>query len=107
MDTIVGSGRHTYHMNESWASVPDGIEFKLAAVAVDSQDRAFAFNRSAEHPVMIFDRNGLYEGSWAAGLFKSPHAIRCDINDNVWLTDEYLSQFMLFSNDGKLLRTIG
>ena len=39
MDPIVGSGRHTYHVNENWASVPDGIEFKPAAVAVDSKDR--------------------------------------------------------------------
>ena len=107
MDPIVGSGRHTYNVNENWASVPDGIEFKPAAVAVDSQDRVFAFNRSADHPVVIFDRNGRFEGSWGAGLFKFPHAIRFDANDNVWLTDEYLGQFMLFSNDGKLLRTIG
>jgi hypothetical protein len=107
MGPIVGSGRHTYHVNENWASVPDGIEFKPAAVAVDSQDRLFAFNRSAEHPVAIFDRHGRYEGSWGAGLFKFPHAIRFDKDDNVWLTDEYLCQFMQFTNDGKLLRTIG
>ena len=107
MDAIVGSGRHTYHVNESWASVPEGIDFRPAAVAVDSKDRVFAFNRSAEHPVVIFDRNGKFEGSWGAGLFKFPHAIRFDAEDRVWLTDEHLQQFMLFSNDGKLLRTIG
>ena len=107
MDSIVGSGRHTYHVNENWASVPDGIDFKPAAVAVDSNDRVFAFNRSAAHPVVIFDRNGKFEGSWGAGLFKFPHAIRFDAQDRVWLTDEHLQQFMLFSNDGVLLRTIG
>ena len=94
-------------MNENWASIPDGIEFKPAAVAVDSKDRVFAFNRSDSHPVMIFDRNGKYEGSWGAGLFKFPHSIRFNPDDTVWLTDEYLQQFMLFTNDGKLLRTIG
>lgn len=107
MDSIVGSGRHTYHVNENWASVPDGIDFRPAAVAVDSKDRVFAFNRSAAHPVVIFDRNGKFEGSWGAGLFKFPHAIRFDAQDRVWLTDEHLQQFMLFSNDGVLLRTIG
>ena len=107
MDPVVGSGRHTYHVNENWAQVPDGIEFKPAAVAVDSQDRVFAFSRSDTHPVVIFDRNGKYEGSWGAGLFKYPHAIRFNAEDTVWITDEYLGQFMLFTNDGKLLRTIG
>ena len=107
MDPIVGSGRHTYHVNENWAQVPDGIEFKPAAVAVDSKDRVFAFNRSDSHPVVIFDRNGKFEGSWGAGLFKFPHSIRFNPDDTVWLTDEYLQQFMLFTNDGKLLRTIG
>ena len=107
MDPVVGSGRHTYHVNENWAQVPDGIEFKPAAVAVDSQDRVFAFSRSDTHPVVIFDRNGKYEGSWGAGLFKYPHAIRFNADDTVWITDEYLGQFMLFTNDGKLLRTIG
>jgi len=107
MDPVVGSGRHTYDVNENWASVPDGIEFKPAAVAVDSQDRVFAFSRSDTHPVVIFDRNGKYEGSWGAGLFKYPHAIRFNPDDTVWITDEYLGQFMLFTNDGKLLRTIG
>ncbi len=107
MDAIVGSGRHTYDVNEAWASVPDSIEFKPAAVAVDSRDRVFCFNRSAAHPIVIFNRDGDYEGSWGAGLFKFPHAIRFDEHDNVWLTDEHLQQFMLFSNDGTLLRTIG
>ncbi len=107
MDPIVGSGRHTYDVNDTWAAVPDGIDFKPAAVAVDSRDRVFCFNRSATHPVVIFDRSGNYEGSWGAGLFKFPHAIRFDAQDNVWLTDEHLQQFMLFSNDGTLLRTIG
>ena len=56
MDAIVGSGSHTYDVNENWASVPDGIDFKPAAVAVDSRDRVFCFNRSATHPVVIRQR---------------------------------------------------
>jgi NAD(P)-dependent dehydrogenase (short-subunit alcohol dehydrogenase family) len=107
MDPIVGNGKYTYDVNENWARVPPGIDMKPAAVAVDSRDRVFCFNRSNEHPVVIFDRDGNFEGSWGAGLFRFPHAIRIDEHDNVWLTDEHLGQFMLFTNDGKLLRTIG
>ena len=107
MDAVVGSGRHTYDVDIDWARVPDGIDFRPAAVAVDSKDRVFAFNRSSDHPIVIFDRDGNFEGSWGAGLFKFPHSIRFDANDNVWLSDEHLQQFYLFTNDGKLLRTIG
>jgi DNA-binding beta-propeller fold protein YncE len=107
MDSIVGHGKYTYGVNENWARVPAGIDMKPAAVAVDSHDRVFCFNRSTEHPVVIFDRDGNFESSWGAGLFRFPHAIRIDEQDNVWLTDEHLGQFMQFTNDGKLLRTIG
>ena len=107
MDPVVGSGEHTYEVNENWARVPDGIDMRPAAVAVDSRDRVFCFNRSSEHPVVIFDRDGNFESSWGAGMFKFPHAIRFDEQDRVWLTDEHTGQFMLFTNDGKLLRTIG
>jgi DNA-binding beta-propeller fold protein YncE len=107
MEPIVGSGDHTYDVNENWARVPDGIEMKPAAVSVDSQDRVFCFNRSNEHPVVIFDKDGNFLSSWGAGLFRFPHAIRLDAKDQVWLTDEHHGQFMLFTNDGKLLRTIG
>jgi streptogramin lyase len=107
MEPIVGSGKHSYDVNENWARVPAGIDMKPAAVAVDSQDRVFCFNRSNEHPVVIFDHDGNFLSSWGAGLFKFPHAIRIDEQDRVWLTDEHHQQFMLFTNDGKLLRTIG
>lgn len=36
MDAIVGSGTHTYDVNVDWARVPDGIDLRPAAVAVDS-----------------------------------------------------------------------
>ena len=107
MEQIVGSGKYTYDVNENWAYVPPGIEMKPAAVAVDSRDRVFCFNRSDEHPVVIFDRDGDFIGSWGAGMFRFPHAIRFDAQDRVWLTDEHHQQFMQFTSDGKLLRTIG
>jgi len=107
MEPIVGSGRYTYDVNENWAQVPPGIDLRAAAVAVDSQDRVYCFSRSSEHPVVIFDRDGNFLSSWGAGMFRFPHAIRIDDQDHVWLTEEHDGQFMQFTNDGKLLRTIG
>jgi 3-oxoacyl-[acyl-carrier protein] reductase len=107
MDPIVGSGKYTYDVNENWARVPADIDMRAAAVAVDSRDRVFCFNRSTEHPVVIFDRDGNFLSSWGAGMFRFPHAIRIDEQDRVWLTDEHHGQFMQFTDDGELLRTIG
>jgi DNA-binding beta-propeller fold protein YncE len=107
MDTVVGAGMFTYKVREDWARVPTDVDMKPAAVAVDSRDRVYCFNRVAEHPVVVFDREGNFLGSWGAGLFKFPHAIRFDEQDCAWLTDEHHQQFMKFTADGQLLQTIG
>src|SRR6266508_6263897 len=76
MATIVGIGKYTYEVHEDWARLPEGVEMKAAAVAVDSKDRVYCFNRSPEHPILVFDRDGNFLSSWGAGLFAFPHAIR-------------------------------
>jgi hypothetical protein len=58
MKAIVGSGKHTYKVHEDWARAPEGVDMKPAAVAVGPQDRVYCFNRVAEHPVVVFDRDG-------------------------------------------------
>jgi hypothetical protein len=92
METIVGSGRYTYKVHEDWAKAPANIEMKPAAVAVGPHDRIYCFNRSAEHPVVVFDRNGEFLSSWGAGMFRFPHAIRFDAEGNAWLTDGHDDQ---------------
>src|SRR5580692_8810430 len=86
MDAIVGSGKYRYRPNVDWQQ---------------ARDRVFCFNRNKDHPVVIFDRDGKFVGSWGAGMFQFPHAIRIDKDDNVWLTDEHYGQFFKFTTDGK------
>jgi DNA-binding beta-propeller fold protein YncE len=110
MEPIVGSGKYTYRVNEEWQRPPAGLDVRACAVSVDSQDRVYCFNRNAEHPVVIFDRDGNFLSSWGAGLFTFPHAIRIvreNGQDVVWLCDEHHQQFQKFTTDGKLLQTIG
>jgi sugar lactone lactonase YvrE len=107
MEAIVGHGRYTYKVREDWARVPVDIEMKPAAVTVDPHDRIYCFNRSTEHPVVVFDREGNYLFSWGAGRFRFPHAIRFDAQGYAWLTDGHHMQFMKFTPDGELLQTIG
>jgi DNA-binding beta-propeller fold protein YncE len=110
MEPTVGSGKYTYRVNEEWQRPPVGLDVRACAVSVDSQDRVYCFNRNAEHPVVIFDRDGDFLSSWGAGLFTFPHAIRIvreNGQDVVWLCDEHHQQFQKFTTDGKLLQTIG
>ena len=103
----VGSGKFTYHMDENWAKVPQGWDMPAAAVAGDSQDRVYCFNRDPDHPVIVFDREGNFLSSWGAGVIEMAHAILVDKDDNVWLVDRDRGQVMKFTTDGKELMTIG
>lgn len=103
----VGSGTHTYDVQEDWARLPAGWTMPAAAVAVDSQDRVFCFNRDPDHPIVVFDRQGNYLFSWGANLIAFAHAITIDKNDDIWLVDRNHGQIMKFTPEGELLRTIG
>jgi sugar lactone lactonase YvrE len=105
--TVVGSGSHTYEVHEDWAQLPEGVDLLAASVTVDSNDNVYCFSRVKEHPVVVFDRDGRFLRSWGAGLFAFPHTIRVDRDDNLWIVDRDHAQMMLFTKDGKLLRTLG
>jgi len=107
VETVVGSGKYSYEVREDWARLPEGWDMPAAAVTADSRDRVYCFNRSKEHPVVVFDREGNYLFAWGACVFAFPHAIRADENDNLWTVDREHGQIMLFSSTGELLRTIG
>ena len=102
----VGSGKYTYEVIEDWARLPDGMTFgTVSAVATDSQDRVYAFQR-AEPPVVIFDREGNYVSSWGNGRFENPHGIYI-ADDIVYLTDREGSIAQKCNLDGTPLLTIG
>ncbi len=105
--TVVGTGEHTYRVEEDWARLPPGVDLMAASVTVDSTDTVYCFSRVKEHPVVVFDRDGNFLRSWGAGLFAFPHTIRADKDDNLWLVDRDLGQMLQFTGAGKLLRMIG
>jgi DNA-binding beta-propeller fold protein YncE len=78
----------------------------VAAVAVDSRDRAFVFNRG-EHPLIFFNRDGSFAGSWGEGLFNRPHGITIGPDDTVWCVDDRDHTVRKFTAEGKLLLTLG
>ncbi len=107
MTRTVGSGEHRYDVIEQWAQLPAGWQMPAAAVAADSQDQVYCFNRDAAHPVTVLDRAGRVLGAWGAGQFAFPHAVFLDPRDRVWLVDRDGGVVQQFTRDGKLLMTLG
>jgi DNA-binding beta-propeller fold protein YncE len=105
MSTLVAPN---YQAVTGWERIPAGYAHPdVAAVAVDSKDRVFLFCRS-EHPVMIYERDGSFVGSWGEGMFTMrTHGITIAPDDSVWCTDDAGHSVRKFTPDGKLLLTLG
>jgi DNA-binding beta-propeller fold protein YncE len=104
--TMVGSGRYRYEVIENWAKLPSGWTFGgVSAVATDSQDRVYAFQRK-DPPVVIFDKNGTYVGSWGSSVFADPHGINI-VNDVIYVTDRNDHVALKFTLDGRPLMVVG
>ncbi len=78
----------------------------MAAVATDSKDRVYVFNRG-EHPVIVFDRDGQMLSSWGEGIFARAHGIVIGPDDAVYCTDDVDHTVRKFTPEGKLLLTLG
>src|SRR5437762_2060164 len=117
MSVILGTGEHRYRVVENWAKLPDGWEFRdVAAVAVDSKDRVYVFNRG-QHPMMVFDRygnscvhkyspDGKHLTCWGTtgtdpGQFNIPHNIATDDDGWVYVADRENHRVQVFDGNGK------
>ena len=107
MSVVLGSGEHRYRVVENWAKLPDGWDLRdVAAVAVDSKDRVYVFNRG-DHPMVVLNRDGYFVKSWGEGLFRRAHGLHIDADDNLYCTDDGDHTVRKCSTDGKVLLTIG
>jgi DNA-binding beta-propeller fold protein YncE len=102
----VGSGPFVYNVVERWGQLPNGWRMpEVPAVAVDSQDRVYAFCRG-EHPVIVLDREGHFLTAWGEGLFKRPHGIFIGPDDAVYCVDDWGHAVRKFTPEGKPLLVI-
>jgi DNA-binding beta-propeller fold protein YncE len=96
-----------FEVREGWGALPDGWRFvEVAGVATDSHDRVFVFNRG-EHPIIIFDREGRFIGSWGEDLFARPHGITIGPDDVVYCTDDLDHTVKTFTPEGELVGMLG
>ena len=97
-----------YHATVGWEQLPSGYTHPdVAAVAVNSKGRVYLFCR-AEHPVLMYERDGHFVGSWGEGTFTMrTHGITIAPDDSVWCTDDAGHSVRKFTPDGKLLLSLG
>src|SRR5258708_23819708 len=107
MSVVLGSGEHRYRVVENWAKLPEGWESRdVAAVAVDSKDRVYVFNRG-QHPMMVFDRDGNFLRSWGEGLFPRAHGLDIGPDGTLYCTDDGDHTMRHCTPEGKVLMTLG
>jgi sugar lactone lactonase YvrE len=104
--TVVGSGELTFELVPNWEQLPSGWSHgDVAGVATDSQDRVYVFNRS-EHPVIVYEPDGRFLGSWGEGVFTRPHGIT--IHDAVvYCADDTDHTVRAFTLEGELRSMLG
>jgi DNA-binding beta-propeller fold protein YncE len=113
-----------YKFDYGWAKLPDGRKWGAAVgVAIDRDGKSvWVFDRcetatdcskSKVDPIMKFDSTGKMVKSFGGGMFNYPHGLHVDIDNNIWVTDGRALNngkghtVMKFSQDGKLLMTLG
>ena len=104
---LYGTGNYRYEARYSFGTLPSGMEWgNVSNVAVDSQDRVYAYQRK-DPPVVVFDSEGNFLNSWGDGLLIDAHGIFVTPEDKLFLVDRDAYQVLKFSLEGELLLTIG
>jgi DNA-binding beta-propeller fold protein YncE len=90
-----------------WGRLPEGYELgEVAAVAVDRDDNVYAFNRGP-YPMVIFDRDGVFIGSWGQGVFEKAHGLQLSARGGLFCTDEGAHVVRHCTLEGEVTMTIG
>ncbi len=95
-----------YRLVADWPTLPADVKLGgISAIATDSKDNVYLLNRIKPY-VVVFDSAGKFLKSWN-GDFKTPHGLRIDQADNVWIADMANHLVQKFTPDGKLLMKLG
>jgi DNA-binding beta-propeller fold protein YncE len=102
----LGTGAHTYELIRDFFKLPAGQSLGVVSrVATDSQDRVYVFQRK-NPPVVVFESDGTYVGSWGTGEVTDPHGMKI-VDDIVYTTDRSDSVVKSFTLEGKPLLELG
>jgi DNA-binding beta-propeller fold protein YncE len=102
-----GTGKYTYELVNWQAKFPKGWSpIEVNALAIDSQDRLYAFN-TGEYPVTVFDREGNLLHTWGENLFGHSHGACIGPDDSIYYADDGNHTVNKLTLKGKLLMTLG
>jgi DNA-binding beta-propeller fold protein YncE len=93
-------------------TIPDGLTGGVAAVALNSKEHLFAFQRNAggQPQLLEFDERHTFVraiGEDVIGHANKAHGMAIDAQDNIWICDENGDTVMKIGPDGRLLMTLG
>jgi sugar lactone lactonase YvrE len=78
-------------------------------IATNSKGHVFVFTRSQRTRLFEFDQNGNFAREIGEGLygFVFAHAVRVDVEDNIWAVDEGSNMVIKFNPEGRVVMTMG
>jgi hypothetical protein len=93
-------------------ALPEGLAGGVSAVAINSKQHLFAFQRNPSGKPQLFefdDRHQLVRafGDEVIGHQNKAHGMTIDAEDNIWICDENGDTVKKVSPDGKVLMTLG
>jgi sugar lactone lactonase YvrE len=108
MATRFGEGSLRYELVEGWERLPAGWKHAdVAGVCCDPQGRVYLYARG-EHPVIVYERDGTFLGSWGEGRFTyRTHGMYMGGDGLMYLVDDLGSSVGRYTLDGKLLQAFG
>src|ERR1043165_9062667 len=100
---ILGDRRSAIH--RKWARLPAGDSWGfISDLIVDATGRVHVAQRGTDRPVVVFERDGAYAGSWGEGAIAEPHYITHCADGSVLVADRDAHQVLRFDATGKLLQ---
>ena len=84
---IVGTGEHVYEIDHPFGKLSAGLSWgNPSHVATDSSGKVYVYQRK-DPPILIFEGDGQFVGSWGDGQLMDAHGIFITPNDEVFVAD--------------------
>ena len=97
----------TYSLVPEFFQLPKGLVLGgCTGVDVDSKGNIYLLHRGKQ-PVICLDASGRFVRSWGDDCLDTPHGLRIDRSDYVWVTDIGNHQVFQFSSSGERRVTLG